>query len=139
MAKQGDDSAMPAPEYTTSLEGSLAIMREIGKITFEANARDWFERAAPGVVAELKKHGVIFPDQPPMPKLRVELQNKPLEMALAHCFLSACHPSMPCSVCKHLAKEIQEWFDRNEFYCDDCGKPLQREACNRIRKCNCKG
>lgn len=47
--------------YTTRLDGALAIMREINRITFEKRALEWFERHAPQVVDELRKRGVRFP------------------------------------------------------------------------------
>jgi hypothetical protein len=51
------------PDYVTRLDGSLAIMREIDRITFEERALKWFEGCAPAVVAELKKRGVKFPEE----------------------------------------------------------------------------
>lgn len=57
-----DDSVPSGLFPTTTLEGSLMIMREINRIQFEEKALEWFQRQAPGVVAELKRHGVKFPE-----------------------------------------------------------------------------
>lgn len=47
--------------YYTSVEGSLAIMREINRIRFEALALAWFQQHAKGVARELVRQGVRFP------------------------------------------------------------------------------
>jgi len=52
------------PEYTAHLAGALLLMREIGRITFEKDALEWFRRAAPGVRRELERRGVRFPERP---------------------------------------------------------------------------
>jgi len=51
------------PAYYTSLEGSLAIMRELNRMEFEKKALEWFQGYAPAVVAELRRQGVQFPSQ----------------------------------------------------------------------------
>lgn len=49
------------PAYYTSIDGSMAIMREFNRIEFEKKALEWFQRHAPLVVKELRRQGVKFP------------------------------------------------------------------------------
>ena len=48
------------PAYYTSVEGSLAIMRELSRMEFEKKALEWFQVHAPLVVEELRRQGVQF-------------------------------------------------------------------------------
>jgi hypothetical protein len=57
------NDSVPAGIFpTTTLEGTLMIMLEINRIQFERKALEWFQRQAPGVVKELQRQGVRFPD-----------------------------------------------------------------------------
>lgn len=49
------------PAYYTSLEGSLAIMRELNRLQAEENYLKWFREHACLVRKELERLGVKFP------------------------------------------------------------------------------